>query len=126
MTRKSFKVPLYGQRVTVIVSEDPPNVAAQRHRLPVPFERHHARLRVAACTWSLPNGNIAVCLRPRADINTLSHEAFHIALFTAERVGLPELISPYGEIDFGDVHEALAYIVGSVTESLWKITRVKG
>jgi hypothetical protein len=114
--RKTFRIPLYSQRVVLIVSKDPPNVAAKRHKIDVPFERRHAQLKVSGVTWMLRDGKrIAVCLPPKADINTISHEAMHVAFYLADRMGM--------EWDLDGTNEHLAYIVGHVSEMLWKLTR---
>lgn len=123
--RKQFKVPLYEQKVILVVSKDLPNVAAYRHRLHVPFERHESKAKASGVTWMLPNGRIAVYLPPRAGINVCAHEAMHVAFYMAERLGLDwdvnELLTPEDHKE--RAYEELAYIVGEVAERLYKLTR---
>lgn len=114
--RRTFWLPMYEQKVIVIVSTDPPNVAARKHRLEVPFPHMHAKTEAQGVTWDLPGNGVAVCLPPKASVDLIAHESMHVAFCVADRVGL--------DWEIWDTNEHLAYIVGYVAQQLWLLTRV--
>lgn len=104
--RRTTTVPLYGTCFIVVIDEgEDINAVARRHKLPAPFPRRRGR--AAGATYSPDDRSyVVVFLTPKADMNTIAHEAFHCAQYVAEAVGLD------WEFEQEMENEELAYLCG--------------
>jgi len=102
--KKKFKVPIYGRIVRIVVTKD---IKLGLRSVDVDADEEDNTME--GCVVEGSDGIINLVIRPKSDINTITHEAFHITTGILSDAGLKLC---------DNSEEAYAYLIGFICEKI--------
>ena len=112
MVKTKVTVPLYGRKMCIVVTEDISDAIIEIEGYEYDESNKNSDLgNFEATVMESPNGLLTVLVKPNADVNTIAHESFHVAVTVLSDIGMK--LSSKSE-------EAYAYLIGWVAEQINK------